>query len=36
MVAIAGANEEAKLFEVMSAWDTTFSPVKPPPLLVEN
>lgn len=36
MVAIAGANEEAKLFEVMSAWDAMFSPVKPPPILVEG
>ncbi|KAH8587275.1 amidase signature domain-containing protein [Bisporella sp. PMI_857] len=36
MVAIAGANQEAKLFEVMSAWDTTFKPVKPPPLLIQN
>jgi len=36
MVAIAAAYEEAKLFEVMSAWDVMFSPVKPPPLLVDD
>ena len=30
MVAITGANQEARLFQVMSAWDTMFSPVKPP------
>ena len=34
MVAIAGANGEAQLFEVMSAWDIMFNPVKPPPMLV--
>jgi amidase len=36
MVAIAGANSEAKLFELMSAWESTFNPVKPPPLFLEN
>ena len=32
MVAIAGANGEAKVFELMSAWESTCNPVKPPPL----
>jgi amidase len=36
MLAIAGANQEKKLFEVMSAWDAMFNPVKPPPALVEG
>ncbi|KAG0648046.1 amidase [Hyphodiscus hymeniophilus] len=36
MVAIARANGEAKLFELMSAWESTFNPVKPPPLFLEN
>ncbi|MCJ1357711.1 MAG: hypothetical protein MMC33_007707 [Icmadophila ericetorum] len=35
MVAVAGAKQEAKLFEVMSAWDAMFKPVKPPPLLAK-
>jgi hypothetical protein len=35
MLAVASANNEAKLFEVMSAWDTMFDPVKPPSLLAE-
>ena len=34
LLAIAGANEEGKLFKVMSAWDAMFSPSKPPPMLV--
>lgn len=36
MVVIAGANGEAKLFELMSAWESNFNPVKPPPLFLEN
>ncbi|TPX13844.1 uncharacterized protein E0L32_005788 [Thyridium curvatum] len=36
MLAMAGANQEAKLFEVMSAWDSTFSAVGPPPLLIKE
>ncbi|KAK2737896.1 hypothetical protein FQN57_007347 [Myotisia sp. PD_48] len=35
MLAIASANNESKLIEVMSAWDVMFNPVKPPPLLLE-
>lgn len=36
MVAVAGANGKAKLFELMSAWERTLNPVKPPPLFSEN
>ncbi|RHZ70336.1 hypothetical protein CDV55_108201 [Aspergillus turcosus] len=36
MLAIASANNESKLIEVMSAWDAMFDPVKPPPLLAED
>ena len=36
MVAVAAAHQEATLFKVMSAWDKTFSPVKPPPMLVDT
>jgi amidase len=35
MLAVASANNEAKLIEAMSAWDAMFNPVKPPPLLLE-
>ncbi|EED21632.1 glutamyl-tRNA(gln) amidotransferase subunit A, putative [Talaromyces stipitatus ATCC 10500] len=36
MLAIACANNEEKLIQVMGAWDTMFNPVKPPPLLIEG
>ncbi|KAL6354239.1 hypothetical protein LRP88_12573 [Fusarium phalaenopsidis] len=35
--AIASANEEARIFQVMSAWETSFPDnVRPPPLLVDD
>ena len=36
MVALAAAHQEATLFKVMGAWDASFHPVKPPPMLVES
>ena len=36
MAAIAGAHQEATLFKVMGAWYKMFSPVKPPPMLVDG
>ena len=36
MVAVAGANNEARLLEVMSAWDAMFHPVQPPPMLLDD
>ncbi|KAL8948364.1 MAG: hypothetical protein Q9222_005448 [Ikaeria aurantiellina] len=35
MLLISPENTEAKMFEVMSAWEATFGPRKPPPLLVD-
>ncbi len=36
MVALAKPNEDAKLFQVMSAWDKLFRPVRVPPMLLEG
>jgi hypothetical protein len=36
MLAVGGANSEEKLIEVMSAWDKTFNPVKPPAALQDR
>lgn len=34
LAAIAGQNQEALLVKVLSAWEATFPPRKPPPMLV--
>ncbi len=34
MLLISPGNTEAKMFEVMSAWEATLEPRKPPPMLV--
>uniref|UniRef100_A0A8H7K0Y6 Amidase domain-containing protein n=1 Tax=Bionectria ochroleuca TaxID=29856 RepID=A0A8H7K0Y6_BIOOC len=36
MLAIAGANQEAKLFEAMGAWHATFGPMEPSPVVAEG
>jgi amidase len=33
LMALAGKHQEAKLFQLMNAWEGTFGPRKPPPLL---
>lgn len=36
MVALAKPNQDAKLFQVMSAWDALFHPVRIPPMLLDG
>lgn len=36
MVAIASKHQEATLVKLLSAWDDTFRPRKPPPMLVNK
>ncbi|KAK7224766.1 hypothetical protein V2G26_012769 [Clonostachys chloroleuca] len=36
MLAIAGANQEAKLFEAMGAWHATFGPMEPSPVVAKG
>lgn len=36
IAALAGQHQEATLIRFMDAWDSTFHPHKPPPMLVDN
>ncbi len=35
LAALAGKGQDAVLVKLLSAWEATFSPRKPPPMLVE-